>query len=77
MKKNFILFGFFIFSFTSLYSQDEGKRRIGLKEGVKGALSSYFRKNWVLIIGIDKYQRATQLKYAVNDAKFAYEAIWF
>jgi hypothetical protein len=69
MKKLTLILAIFIF-LQGLFSQDTEKRGIGLKsEEKKGALTSYFFRNWALIIGIDKYQNATPLRYAVNDAK--------
>jgi hypothetical protein len=69
MKKLTLILAIFIF-LQGLFSQDTEKRGIGLKsEERKGALTSYFFRNWALIIGIDKYQNATPLRYAVNDAK--------
>jgi hypothetical protein len=69
MKKLTLILAIFIF-LQGLFSQDTEKRGIGLKsEEKKGALTSYFFRNWALIIGIDKYRNATPLRYAVNDAK--------
>ena len=68
--KKLILILAILFSFGGLFSQEVEKRGIGLKlEEKKAALTSYFSRNWALIIGIDKYQNANPLRYAVNDAK--------
>jgi hypothetical protein len=69
MKKMLCLAICLFFLTNHSICQETNKRGMIRIKKDKNSLSSYFQKNWALIIGIDDYYQATKLKYAVNDAK--------
>lgn len=53
-----------VFSLTYIYAQERGFKQIS-GESSKGL----YENSWAIVIGINEYQNAPKLKYAVNDAK--------
>ncbi len=62
------LFLFFIPLLSQQRDTTESLRGIGLRTKTGGG-SSFFKRSWALIIGINEYVKANKLRYAVNDAE--------
>jgi len=63
-----VLFSFFIPLLSQQRDTTESLRGIGLRTKTGGG-SSFFKRSWALIIGINEYVKANKLRYAVNDAE--------